>query len=103
MRSSFLNTTGWYYYLDDKIRFPFQAKCTTPNVVSPLQKGETVEVLRMAPEDACAADMLVLIQWQGREMTGYTEVIKTGNPRAFLRSPALGQCYATCNTSASHS
>ena len=59
---------GWYYYLDDKIRFPFQAKCIAPKVVSPLRKGETVEVQRMAPEDACAADMLVLIRWQGRTM-----------------------------------
>jgi hypothetical protein len=54
---------GWYYYLDDKIRFPFQAKCIAPKVVSPLRKGETVEVQRMAPEDACSAEMLVLIRW----------------------------------------
>ena len=46
---------GWYYYLDDKIRFPFQAKCIARRIVSPLRKGETVEVLRMAPEDNCAA------------------------------------------------
>ena len=59
---------GWYYYLDDKIRFPFQARCIAPRVVSPLRKGETVEVQRMAPEDACSADMLVLIRWQGRTM-----------------------------------
>ena len=59
---------GWYYYLDDKIRFPFQAKCIAPKVVSPLRKGETVEVQRMAPEDACSADMLVLIRWHGRTM-----------------------------------
>ncbi len=59
---------GWYYYLDDKIRFPFQAKCIAPKVVSPLTKGETAEVLRMAPEDACCADMLVLIRWHGRTM-----------------------------------
>lgn len=59
---------SWYYYLDDKIRFPFQAKCITPKVVSPLCKGATVEVRRMAPEDACSADMLVLIRWQGRKM-----------------------------------
>jgi len=32
---------GWYYYLDDKIRFPFQAKCIAARVVSPLRKGET--------------------------------------------------------------
>jgi hypothetical protein len=44
---------GWHCYLDDKIRFPFQAKCIAVKVVSPLRKGETVEVLRMAPEDAC--------------------------------------------------
>jgi hypothetical protein len=59
---------GWYYYLDDKIRFPFQAKCIAAKVVSPLRKGETVEVQRMAPEDACSADMLVLIRWQNQTM-----------------------------------
>jgi len=59
---------SWYYYLDDKIRFPFQAKCIAPKVVSPLRKGDTVEVRRMAPEDACSANMLVLIDWQGRKM-----------------------------------
>jgi hypothetical protein len=60
--------TGWYYYLDDKIRFPFQARCIIPKIVSPLKKGEMVEVQRMAPEDACTADTLVLIRWQGRTM-----------------------------------
>ena len=59
---------GWYYYLEDKLRFPFSARCITSQVVSPLRKGETVEVLRMAPEDACAGDMLVSIRWQGRKL-----------------------------------
>ena len=59
---------GWYYYLEDKLRFPFQAKCIVSKVVSPLRKGETVEVRRMAPEEACSSDMLVLIRWQGRNM-----------------------------------
>jgi len=59
---------GWYYYLENQLRFPFQAKCTVVKVVSPLRKGEIVEVLRMAPEDAGSADMLVLIRWQGRAM-----------------------------------
>ena len=59
---------GWYYYLDDKIRFPFQAQCIAAKAVSPLLKGETVEVRGMAPEEACVSDMLVLIQWQGRTM-----------------------------------
>ena len=59
---------GWYYYLENKIRFPFQAKCIVAKAVSPLRKGETVEVQRLAPEDACSSDMLVLIRWQGRKM-----------------------------------
>jgi hypothetical protein len=59
---------SWYYYLEGKIRFPFQAKCIVAKVVSPLVKGETVEVRSMAPEDACSSDMLVLIRWQGRKM-----------------------------------
>ena len=59
---------GWYYYLEDKIRFPLQAECIAAKAVSPLLKGETVEVRGMAPEEACASDMLVLIKWQGRTM-----------------------------------
>ena len=59
---------GWCYYLDDKIQFPFQARCIGARVVSPLRKGETVEVQGMAPEDACCNEMLVLIRWQGRTM-----------------------------------
>jgi hypothetical protein len=59
---------GWYYYLDDKIKFPFQARCIAAKVVSPLRKGETVEVQGMAPEDTCCGEMLVLIRWQGRTM-----------------------------------
>ena len=59
---------SWYYYLDGKIRFPFPARCIAVNVVSPLRKAETVEVLRMAVEDVCENDMLVQIRWQGRKM-----------------------------------
>jgi hypothetical protein len=58
---------SWYYYLENKIRFPFQAKCLAAKVVSPLRKGETVEVVRMAPDETCAHDMLVLVRWRGRK------------------------------------
>jgi len=37
-------------------------------VVSPLRKGETVEVRGLAPEDSCAHDMLMLIRWHGRNV-----------------------------------
>jgi hypothetical protein len=59
---------GWYYYLENKIRFPFQAQCIVAKAVSPLRKGETVEVQRLASEDACVSDILVLIRWQRRKM-----------------------------------
>ena len=59
---------GWYYYLENKIRFPFRARCTVTKAVSPLRKGETVEVRRLAPEDSCSSDMLVLICWEGRNL-----------------------------------
>ena len=59
---------SWYYYLAGKISFPFHARCVTVNAVSPLGKGEIVQVLRMAVEDACEHDMLVQIGWQGRKL-----------------------------------
>jgi hypothetical protein len=59
---------AWYYYLENKVRFPFQARCFVAKVVSPLRKGEAVEVRRLAREDACSSDMLVLIRWQGRNL-----------------------------------
>ncbi len=57
---------SWYYYLESKISFPFQARCVAAKPVSPLRKGETAEVVRMAPEDACMHDMLVQIRWRGK-------------------------------------
>jgi Calcium binding len=40
---------GWYCYLENKLRFPFPAKGIVPQVVSPLRKGETVEVAGPQP------------------------------------------------------
>jgi hypothetical protein len=59
---------GWYYYLENKLSFPFQVTCIASQVVSPLRKGETVEVQRMAPEHACSRDMLVLVRWHNRNL-----------------------------------
>ena len=59
---------SWYYYLEGKISFPFQARCVAATDVSPLRKGETIEVVRMAAENVCEHDMLVQIRWQGRKM-----------------------------------
>ena len=60
--------TSWYYYLESKLSFPFPATCIDSNITSPLKKGEDVEVLRMAPNNVCATDMLVMVRWQGRKL-----------------------------------
>jgi hypothetical protein len=59
---------AWYYYLENKISFPFKAKCTVSKITSPLAKDKAVEVLRMAPEDACTKDMLVLVRCRGQKL-----------------------------------
>jgi hypothetical protein len=59
---------GWYYYLENKIHFPFSATCIAAHPLSPLRKGETVLVRRLAPEQACTHDMLVRVAWQGRNL-----------------------------------
>ena len=57
---------GWYYYLDDKITFPFTARCLEERRISPLKQGEKVLVIAMASEDDCMHEMFVEIEWQGR-------------------------------------
>ena len=69
-----------YYYLGGKITFPFRARCVAVKAVSPLRKGETVEVLRLAVEDACEHDMLVQIHWQGRKMAVPLSQLEATNP-----------------------
>jgi len=59
---------SWYYYLESKLAFPFNARCIGSKATSPLRQGETVDVRRLAPEDVCENDMLVQIIWQGRKM-----------------------------------
>ena len=59
---------GWYCYLDDKITFPFTARCIEERRISPLKMGEQVTVTGMASEDDCMHEMFVEIEWQGRSL-----------------------------------
>lgn len=59
---------GWYYYLDEKLAVPFQARVKTQLPSSPLDIGDKVEVLGMAPGEACETDMLVWIRWPKRKL-----------------------------------
>jgi hypothetical protein len=58
---------SWYYYLEEKVAFPFKAKCVAVRGISPLKKGEEVAVLKMAPEDDCMKEMFVLVGFAGRK------------------------------------
>lgn len=55
---------GWYYYLEGKLHFPFKALCVVKRAISPLAKGETVEIVKMAPEEECEREMFVSVRWQ---------------------------------------
>ena len=57
---------GWYYYLEDKLAFPFKAKCIAPREISPLKRGEEVEVVGMPSEDECEREMFVTVEWEKR-------------------------------------
>jgi hypothetical protein len=72
---------GWYYYLENKIQFPFSARCMAAKVVSPLRKGETVDVRGLAPEDSCAHDMIVLIRWHGHNVAVPLSQLSAGKSR----------------------
>ncbi len=54
---------GWYYYLDDKLNFPFLTRCINERAVSPLRIGDEVQVVGMAPEDECEREMFVVTLW----------------------------------------
>ena len=59
---------SWYYYLEEKLNFPFLARCTGVRVISPLEKGDEVEVTGMASEEECEHEMFVEIRWEKRPL-----------------------------------
>lgn len=55
---------GWYYYLEDTLRFPFTAICNSKRAISPLLLKDEVDVIGMAPEEECEREMFVTIRWE---------------------------------------
>ncbi len=55
---------GWYYYLEDKLTFPFLTRCINRRATSPLRVGDEVEVVGMASEDECEKEMFVETPWE---------------------------------------
>jgi len=61
--------SGWYNYLDDTLQFPFSARCIVRRTTSPLEPGDKVEVVGMAPDEECEHEMFVLIRWKQRQLS----------------------------------
>jgi hypothetical protein len=57
---------GWYCYLEGEMRFPFEAECVKQRAISPLRKGEKIQITALAPDEDCAHQILVLGRWSGR-------------------------------------
>ena len=59
---------GWYYYLEEHLRFPFRAKCIAQRAISPLRKGQEVEVVGLAPAKECDREMFITLTWERRTL-----------------------------------
>lgn len=49
---------GWYYYLEDNLKFPFKA----------MWKNEEIEIVSMSEEDDCLEDMYVEVKYQEEDL-----------------------------------
>lgn len=58
---------GWYYYMEGKLSYPFEAKCVAKRSISPLLIGEEVKVCGMPKEKACLTEIFVMISWKKRQ------------------------------------
>lgn len=58
---------GWYYYLEDRLQFPFTATCIAKRAISPLRVKDETEVIGMPGEDECSHEMFVSIRWDRKD------------------------------------
>jgi len=55
---------GWYYYLQEQLKFPFTATCTAKRAISPLRVKDEVQVVGIPGEEECEHEMFVTIRWE---------------------------------------
>jgi len=60
---------GWYYYLEERLEFPFKARCKSKREISPLHVEEKVELIGMAAEEECESEMFVRLRWRGANLS----------------------------------
>jgi len=58
---------GWYYFLEDRLNFPFTAKCREEKRTNRVKKDQIYQVVGMADTEECGHDMYVLIKEEGSE------------------------------------
>ena len=63
---------GWYYYLQDKITFPFLAKWKKKTKKIGAITEKEVEVLDMASEEDCESNMYVEVAYMGENDDTFT-------------------------------
>lgn len=56
---------GWYYSLADALFDKVQCRCTKTRSMSPLAVGDEVAIVRMPPEEDCARELFVFVEWSG--------------------------------------
>lgn len=59
---------GWYNYLEEKLKFPFLARCITKRSTSPLKVGDEIKVIGMPSEEICEHEMFMKIKWSTRTL-----------------------------------
>lgn len=84
---------GWHCHLEDKLRFPFKAKCIAAREISPLKKGEEVEVLGMAPSDDCMQEVFVIVGFAGRKLGVPLVQLEPVKPDKATREAIEDWCY----------
>jgi hypothetical protein len=60
---------SWYYHLEGELRFPFESECVKQWPISPLRKGEKIEITALALAEDCAHQILVIGRWNGRSLS----------------------------------
>lgn len=59
---------GWHAYLENTLEFPFTARCVVERLISPLEDGEEVDAVAVAPLEECEGGMFVEVEWHGRPL-----------------------------------
>ena len=60
---------SWYYHLEGELRFPFESECVKQWPISPLRKGEKIQITALAPAEDCAHQILVLGRCNGHSLS----------------------------------